>query len=124
MNGTSSLGFLAIGIAVTLESCGQVLFKRGTQRPGAPGGGLHGALRRSVGNHWIQAGLVAFTLEAVAWTFALRYLPLDVAFPMGSACFVLVAILSKFYLREEVGPRRWLGVLLILAGVVLIGATR
>jgi drug/metabolite transporter (DMT)-like permease len=36
---------------------------------------------------------------------------------------VLTALVGKFFLAEEVSPQRWLGTLLIVAGVALVGRT-
>jgi undecaprenyl phosphate-alpha-L-ara4N flippase subunit ArnE len=52
---------------------------------------------------------------------ALRLLDVSIAFPASSLCFVFVGLLSKFWLQEQVGLERWVGLGFILGGVVLIG---
>jgi undecaprenyl phosphate-alpha-L-ara4N flippase subunit ArnE len=52
---------------------------------------------------------------------ALRLLDVSIAYPASSLCFVFVALLSKFWLQEQVGLERWIGLGFILGGVVLIG---
>jgi drug/metabolite transporter (DMT)-like permease len=64
--------------------------------------------------------LAAYLVEIALYTAALHFLDLSVAFPLGSLCFVGVAILSKLFLGETVGRIRWLGVGCILAGTVFV----
>ena len=69
---------------------------------------------------WIAAGLLAYVAEVFLYTLALHYLDVSVAFPLGSLCFIGVALLSKLFLGETVGRARWLGVGCILAGTALV----
>jgi multidrug transporter EmrE-like cation transporter len=69
---------------------------------------------------WILAGVLCYGLEICFYTLALNCLEVTVAFPLGSLCFVGVAILSKIFLGEAVGRVRWLGVGCILAGTVFL----
>jgi undecaprenyl phosphate-alpha-L-ara4N flippase subunit ArnE len=69
---------------------------------------------------WILAGVLFYILEICFYTLALNCLEVTVAFPLGSLCFVGVAILSKLFLGEAVGSIRWLGVGCILAGTVFL----
>jgi drug/metabolite transporter (DMT)-like permease len=61
-----------------------------------------------------------YGFEIFLYTLALHRLDVSVAFPMGSLCFVGVALLSKIFLGESVGTLRWLGVLGILCGTALM----
>jgi drug/metabolite transporter (DMT)-like permease len=69
---------------------------------------------------WIGAGLLAYVAEVFLYTLALHYLDVSVAFPLGSLCFIGVALLSKVVLGEAVSWARWLGIGLILAGTILV----
>jgi multidrug transporter EmrE-like cation transporter len=107
--------------AVLLEAYGQLLFKRAAE--GNTGGASPLVLLRLVWkNPQISAGITCFILEAALWTLALRCLPVSVAFPAGSMCFVFVALISRIWLGEQVNAQRWIGIVLILGGVALIGA--
>jgi len=71
-------------------------------------------------NVWKILGVVFYGLEIFLWTSVLHLLDVSVAFPMGSLCFVGVALLSKIFLGEVVGPVRAGGVVCIIAGTVLM----
>jgi len=112
---------LVIG-AVAVESFAQLSLKLGasrkTDRPGAasaPGTGTGGQLPAAA---WIAAGVALYLVEIALYTLALHRLEVSVAFPLGSLCFVGVALLSRLFLAERVGPVRWLGVCCILAGTI------
>jgi len=118
-------GLMLVAAAMAVESFAQMFLKIGA------GGGprilsqrfrdLAGRSRlgRSAGA-WIGLGIAAYALEILLYTLALHRLDVSVAFPLGSLCFVGVALLSQWLLGEAVGPIRWLGVACILAGTVFL----
>ncbi len=71
---------------------------------------------------WTAAGIAVFGIESLVYTAALKDLAVSVAYPIGALSFVVVTLLSRFWLKEEVDRTRWLGVLAILAGATLIAA--
>jgi drug/metabolite transporter (DMT)-like permease len=119
------MGIFAIVAAVTVESFAQIFLKIG-----AAGGSriLLPPYRRlagqfsftSIAARWVMLGVVAYGFEILLYTFALHLLDVSVAFPMGSLCFVGVALLSKLFLGESVGRIRWLGVGCIVVGTVFV----
>ncbi|MDR3640481.1 MAG: EamA family transporter [Humidesulfovibrio sp.] len=100
-------GILLVLSATALEGFGQVLLKKA-------------ALVRSGKGSWRGLGLMFFALEALVYTWSLRYLDVSTAFPLSSLSFAAVAFLSRGLLRETVDRTRWVGVLLILAGASLV----
>ena len=114
-----AFGLLLVFSAVFLEALGQTCFKF-SANANIHGAHPAGVIRSAFSNHWTITGIACFLAEALLWTIALKKLPLNVAFPAGSVCFVFVAILSFLLLKERVGRQRWLGIFLILAGVALV----
>jgi uncharacterized membrane protein len=120
-----STGIFALLAAVTVESFAQMFLKIGAA--GGPGI-LLARYRRCAGRFsfssiaasWVILGVIAYGLEILLYTFALHLLDVSVAFPLGSLCFVGVAMLSKMILGETVGLIRWLGVGCILVGTVFV----
>jgi hypothetical protein len=47
--------------------------------------------------------------------------PLSVAYPFVGLSYVLVVVMSRFVLHEQIPASRWLGVLIVTAGIVIIG---
>lgn len=118
-------GLIMLLAAVGMESFAQLFLKIG-----AAGGPqiLAAPYRRhadgcrigSSAATWVALGIFGYVLEVVPYTLALNCLDVSVVFPLGSLCFVGVAILSKLFLGEAVGRVRWLGVGCILAGAVFL----
>ena len=113
------LGMICVLADICLNAFGQLCFKQASEHPA----GVHpiALIQHCWRNKWILLGAVCFFTEVGVWTGALRMLPLSVAFPIGSLCFVLVALFSRLILKERVSISRWIGVALILIGVALIG---
>ena len=120
-------GILIVIAAMAVESLAQLALKVGSA--GGPGifaepyrsrvgrwrlGGSSGA--------WMALGIACYVLEVCLYTLALQRLDLSVAFPLGSLCFVGVAMLSRIFLGEAVSGVRWMGVCCILAGCALIAS--
>ena len=113
------VGLLCITFAMLFEALGQISFKIGAESVYAHS---NVSFLRLVWRHRaIVLGIMLCAVEAVLWTMALRLLDVSLAFPAGSLCFVFVAVLSRLWLQERMSAARWIGVSLILGGVVLIG---
>lgn len=73
----------------------------------------------------VMAGIGLYVVSTGLWLLVLRWLPLNIAFPMVSLGYVFVVLLSAFVLHEHVG---WLfalpGLSCIVLGVSLIGLGR
>ena len=118
-------GILLVVAASVVESFAQIFLKIGAA--GGPGILMppyrHRVARWPAGSSakgWLGLGLLAYLVEIFLYTFALYFLDVSVAFPLGSLCFVGVAVLSRIFLGETVSGVRWLGIALILVGTVLV----
>lgn len=74
-----------------------------------------GALRSG----WVWLGIVAMIGSLFSWLHSLRYVPLSTAFTLAGAVHFLVPIGSWLFLGEVISPKRWLGIGLVLAGVLV-----
>ncbi len=111
---------LSISIAVT----GQILLKIGIDRIGVNGIGSTKALINLfsgiIKSPIVLTGLFLYFISAAIWLVILSTVDLSFAYPFIGLSYVLVLILSKFILKEEVNPIRWIGGFIITAGVVII----
>jgi len=44
--------------------------------------------------------------------------------PAGAFGYALLTVLAVIFLHESVSPRRWVGVMMICVGVLLVGQTK
>ncbi|MCK5566701.1 MAG: EamA family transporter [Actinomycetia bacterium] len=111
---------LSISIAVT----GQILLKIGIDRIGVVGFGSMKAFTSLfsgiIRSPMVLTGLFLYFISAVIWMVILSTVDLSFAYPFIGLSYVLVLVLSKFILKEEVNPIRWAGTFIITVGVVII----
>jgi multidrug transporter EmrE-like cation transporter len=115
------LGLPFVLASALLEAYGQTAFKQAAEW-NAPGMRPFALLRGLWRNQRILAGIACFILEAILWTLALSHLPISIAFPTGSMVFVFVALVSRMFLHQQIAIHRWIGITLILGGVILVGS--
>jgi multidrug transporter EmrE-like cation transporter len=72
---------------------------------------------------WQVAGNLAGFITVITLTWLLRYHPLHVVFPVttGLAVLGVQVLAAAAFFHEPIGARQWLGTLLIVLGIVLIG---
>ncbi|MCL6432286.1 MAG: EamA family transporter [Anaerolineae bacterium] len=107
--------------AVCLGVVGQLLMKSGMNQVGAIERFALGALLRIFSNPFVILGFASYGISSICYLMALSRLDLSVAYPTAGLGYVMVLLISSVVLREPVTPLRWLGVLLIFAGVWLVG---
>ena len=71
---------------------------------------------------WIMLSLVLLGAAMLLWLVVLRVVPVSVAYPMLSLNFVLVALAARLIWRETYSLQQWIGTLVIVAGVALMGS--
>jgi drug/metabolite transporter (DMT)-like permease len=113
---------LLLMLAVVLLTTSQVLQKLGADRRLRDARGVRGWIRGLMS--WeIMLAAVCIAAGAVTWLAVLYRMEVSRAFPFLSLSFVLVALLSRFWLGEHVSVARWGGVVLIVLGVAFVAAT-
>jgi len=68
-------------------------------------------------------GLVIFGLSAIVWLIVLSRASLSFAYPFASLTYVIIVLFDRFVLGQDIPSIRYLGVALIVAGIVLISRT-
>lgn len=100
---------------------GQVFLKFALMRM-APFG-WNRAFWSSVFVNWQFAACGAFFLMAsLLWMYIVKVFPFSMAYPLVSLSYVFGMLAAILFFHEEVPMTRWLGVLLIMAGCMLMPA--
>ena len=71
----------------------------------------------AVRNPWVIAGILLLLAFFAAYMTALSWADLTYVLPATSIGYVLLALIAKFVLHEQVTMGRWIGIVLITAGV-------
>jgi len=71
----------------------------------------------AVANPWVAVGILLLLAFFAAYMNALSWADLTYVLPATSLGYVLLALVAKFALHEQVSPLRWVGIALISGGV-------
>jgi drug/metabolite transporter (DMT)-like permease len=66
---------------------------------------------------WVLVGIVLLIGFFASYLTALSWADVTFVLPATSFAYVVVALLSRFWLHEQITPARWLGIFCIVAGV-------
>ncbi len=69
---------------------------------------------------FLWAGLLTVVAVFVIWSTILSKIDLSVAVPIASFSYILVPLVSVCFLHERISLLRWVGILFILIGVMLV----
>src|SRR5437588_1987177 len=75
------------------------------------------SLLLAVTNPWVGLGILLLLAFFASYMNALSWADLTYVLPATSLGYVLLALVAKFALHEQVSPLRWLGIALISGGV-------
>jgi drug/metabolite transporter (DMT)-like permease len=68
-------------------------------------------------NPWVAVGILLLLAFFASYMNALSWADLTYVLPATSLGYVLLALVAKFALHEQVSPMRWVGIALISGGV-------
>lgn len=73
---------------------------------------------------WLGVWALCFAIATLLWLAAIRQAEISYAYPLLGAGYVLVTLLAQWCLSERISAWRWISILVITAGVVMVGASR
>jgi uncharacterized membrane protein len=74
-------------------------------------------------NPYVAAGICLLIVWTLARMALLSWADLSYVLPVTSIGYVLIAIIGRVFLGEQVNARRWVGTVLIMVGTALVGST-
>jgi small multidrug resistance pump len=118
---------IALILALTLNAAANLMLKVGAGRFSADGltdnPGLR-SLSATVAHNWVLiVGLCCFAVNVLFYAYAIRasFLPVSMAYPiMVGGGFAIIASVAWWFLGERMSVMQWVGVVMILVGVVLV----
>jgi len=69
---------------------------------------------------WTWAAILFYCLSFVSWAYVLQKLPLGIAYGIINIVHVLIPLGCRIFLHEALSPQRWIGIGLVLAGLLLV----
>ena len=113
--------YVQIGIGAVLVTVSEVLLKMGADAA-EPLSRLPQWISgvSALASGWTWLGILFYILSFASWLHVLRFLPLTIAFALINVVHVLVPIGSRLFLRDHVPLQRWVGIVMILAGILMV----
>lgn len=65
-------------------------------------------------------GIALYGFSLFLWLYILSRIPISQAYPIQALAFPLMLIVSKFVLGEDISLVRWIGIVIIFMGVIVI----
>ena len=113
------MNYLLLFLSIVLSVSGQIFQKLGMSRTG-PNRQMKVSLLKSILIPYNLIGMVCLGLSAFIWLIVLSKMELSLAYPLLSFGYVLVTISSKLFFKEIIPWNRWVGVLIVVFGIMLV----
>jgi drug/metabolite transporter (DMT)-like permease len=108
--------YLQIGFSVLLNAAAQIFIKIGTEHASD-----QSVLAiSSLTSGYMCLGIAALVVGLVSWLYALKSVPLTIAFTLAASTQVMVPLGCWIFLGEQISLIRWGGIFLVTFGVLLV----
>jgi uncharacterized membrane protein len=118
---------VVILVMVVCANVGDLMLKCGMTQIGAvqlSAAGLEEAFRLTVTSPTIWIGILFLIGFTVSYMTVMSWADYSYVMPSGAFGYALLTLLAVLVLHEHVSPRRWIGVVLICIGVLLVSQTK
>jgi uncharacterized membrane protein len=119
--------FAMILIMVACANAGDLMLKRGMTQIGAVPlslAGLEHAFLLTVTSASIWIAILFLIGFTASYMMLMSWADYSYVMPAGAFGYALLTLLAVVLLHESVSPRRWIGVILICVGVLVVGLTK
>jgi len=114
--------YLVLAGVALLGPIGDSLLSRGMRQSGGISPHHVHTIIFSVLNPWVAAGIVLLLGFFASYMTALSWADLTYVLPATSIGYVVLALIARFLLHEQISLSRWLGILLISLGVGFVAS--
>src|ERR1700684_3698294 len=109
--------YLVLGVITITASCGDTFLSRGMKSLGPVSLAHPAELIHAIFSPWVAAGIVLLIGFFASYLTALSWADLTYVLPATAISYVMMALLAKRILHEQVTTHRWLGIALVTVGV-------
>jgi len=110
--------YFALGISIILNALSLILLKLYALSAETTHGKT--TILRKLFDFRLVISVIAYGLAAISWLIALLGVDLMVAYPTLSLTYVIIGLIAPRLFSEEISRKRWSGILLIVAGVIIM----
>jgi drug/metabolite transporter (DMT)-like permease len=116
--------WVLVAVMVTATVLSDLLQSFEMKRAGEQSVGARGMLRllkMIAQRKFLILAIVCMAFSFFSFMALVQVEPLSFAVPASAASFILETVLAKLVLKEQVGMKRAVGALIVLAGVAMLG---
>lgn len=121
----TAISIVLLLVSVGFSIAGQITLKAAMNQIGRIGSAEVAAagdtFLRAAKEPRLWLGLFLFGISSIFWMIVLSRVPLSVAYPFVGISYVVIVLMSRFLLDESVPALRWVGVVVVAAGITIIG---
>ncbi len=113
--------YFLIALSVIFFVIGQLLMKKGMTIVGKmePDKIISGLIKSCL-NPWVLGGMFLFMLSTAIWLIIISRKDLGFAYALMASAYIFIMFFSWLFFHENVSLLRWIGVLVITFGVILV----
>ena len=111
-----------------MMSTGQFLFKKTAisietiNSPIPVSFGLIDGLFRALHVPWFYMAIFLYSLATLFWLYILQKVPLSIAYPFTATTMIWVPLIAYIFFGERLTYSYWMGIILIVSGIAIIGS--
>ena len=109
-----------LAICILLATAAEIFLKLGAEATASAPNAWSWTGLTGLRSSWVWWGIVASVISLFNWLATIRKLPLTIAFPVGNIVHILVPLSSWIFLGEAILLRRWIGIGLVLLGLLIL----
>ena len=111
---TSIWSIIVVNIANVFAALGSYFLKKSSNN-------MKLSFSALIKNKHLITGVILYTLATILFVPALKFGELSILYPFVALSYVWVIVFSTKLLHEKMNSFKWIGVFLIITGVVFIG---
>lgn len=120
-----AISLVLLLVSVSFAVAGQLTLKWAMDRIGRIGSAqisdAGDTLIRAAREPRLWLGLFLFGVSALFWLVVLSRIDLSIAYPIVGISYILIVLFARLFLNEHVPTLRWVGVVVVAAGIAIIG---
>jgi drug/metabolite transporter (DMT)-like permease len=109
-------------VAVLFSVAGQLFVKKGLNLLHGLdfGGGLTGTYTKILLSPYVLLGTTLYCVSVLFWLYSLTKVELSYAAPFIALTYIFIVLASWMFLGESVSLMRWIGVVVVSVGVLIV----
>ena len=71
---------------------------------------------------WFYMAIFLYYLATLFWLYILQKVPLSIAYPFTATTMIWVPLIANIFFAERLTYSYWMGIILIVSGIAIIGS--